>query len=277
MTGDKKDMGMMNETVDNGGGDDGIGKETAPFIEIKIAGQNKRAFFVSNGDELKITFDQAQQFRNPYEKYKARIEQELLAFCKHNGVQVQILRPSVICGRLYDYPLYSTIKFNVMYGWCRFFWNLQRRGHDEPIRILANDNSVLNIVPVDYAAKACVRSISTSIEQLNIVYSKSVHVKTLMAKMLHRIGFSSYEFVDEMPAVLNISERFYYRVVGNVFGSYINSPKTEYETTRLQEMMSDIPESNVLDSLENLIGFAMEQDFVDLTYHTKNLKLLTTF
>ena len=53
MTGDKKDMGMMNETVDNGGGDDGIGKETAPFIEVKIAGQNKRAFFVSNGDELK--------------------------------------------------------------------------------------------------------------------------------------------------------------------------------------------------------------------------------
>ena len=53
MTGEKKDMGMMNEAVDNGGRDDGIGKETAPFIEIKIAGQNKRAFFVSNGDELK--------------------------------------------------------------------------------------------------------------------------------------------------------------------------------------------------------------------------------
>ena len=36
--GNKKDMGVVNKTIDDGRGNDRIGKEAAPIIEIKIAG-----------------------------------------------------------------------------------------------------------------------------------------------------------------------------------------------------------------------------------------------
>ena len=42
----------MNKAIHDGRSDDGIRKEATPFIKIKIAGQNKGALFVSNGNEL---------------------------------------------------------------------------------------------------------------------------------------------------------------------------------------------------------------------------------
>ena len=42
------------------------------------------------------------------------------------GIEWQILRPGIVSGRLMDSPLYFTSKFDVFYGWAKFFYNLSR-------------------------------------------------------------------------------------------------------------------------------------------------------
>src|SRR5690606_1483088 len=97
------------------------------------------------------------QNRNTYERSKIKTEYELIQYCRQHGKAWQIIRPSSICGRMLDEPLYYTPAFNVFYLIGKFLLacslsNILRAG--EKIRIESNPAGSMNIVPVDYAAKS---------------------------------------------------------------------------------------------------------------------------
>lgn len=82
-----------------------------------------------------FTFYQDNSYRNHYEKCKNLTEKFIQSYCTEKNIKYQILRPSVVCGRLIDAPLYYISKFDVFYGWTKFFWNLQNQGSTESVRI----------------------------------------------------------------------------------------------------------------------------------------------
>ncbi|EFM12369.1 Male sterility domain protein [Paenibacillus curdlanolyticus YK9] len=200
-------------------------------------------------------------FRNPYEQSKLAIERMVEQECLKKEREYQILRPSAVCGRMIDPPLYYTSKIDVMYGWTKFFWNMKKQEASDHIRIHMAEHTVLNVVPVDFVAKSIVRLFSQNIPYVNLTYPKSLSNRGLYGQMLQSIGFSNYSFVDVLPDHLNKGERLYYRLIDKVYSPYLNNCTIEYDTNELNKRINshDIPEID----LHHLTEFAMEFDFDD--------------
>ena len=108
-------------------------------------------------------------YRSAYEENKAYIENHIFTIEETSNRKFQILRPSVVCGRLHSSDLYFTSKFDVFYGWAKFFWAYKDAVNREGIRIQINPEGTLNIVPVDYVAKAILHAaLNNDIRELNI-------------------------------------------------------------------------------------------------------------
>lgn len=206
-------------------------------------------------------------YRNPYEQSKAAIETMIQEYGAKKQMTIQIARPSVVVGRLLTAPLYYTSKFDVIYGWGRFFWMMKEKNTGDGIRIHINPNSGMNIVPVDYVAKACLRLSHTNRSQLNIVQAKSVHHAEYLSRILDAVGFANYAFVDKKPINLKGLEKIYYRSVGSIFSPYLTGPCYEYDTSVLNQIMADIPSIDIPASIEALIQFAVAHRFEEQRIH----------
>lgn len=69
-------------------------------------------------------------FRNPYEQSKYESERFVKETCKIKNINAQILRPSIICGRLIDKPLFEKPKFDVFYSWAIFLDKYSKKAKD---------------------------------------------------------------------------------------------------------------------------------------------------
>ena len=104
--------------------------------------------------------DVGQQFKNPYEESKCRVEQ-LVSTC-HQGDQIQasVYRPSIIIG---DSHSGRATHFHGVYAFIRGLWVITRRlrrGRPDsaivelPLRITGSEITTLNFVPIDYVTAA---------------------------------------------------------------------------------------------------------------------------
>lgn len=207
--------------------------------------------------------------RNPYERFKIKMEYELIQYCRQHGKSWQIIRPSSICGRMLDEPLYYTPTFNVFYLFGKFLWacsssNILRTG--EKIRIESNPAGSMNIVPVDYVAKIIVKSFENdSIDQLNAVSSRQVPLTYLLQCMGSYAGVKC-DLTDCLPSPETMStlEKQYYETIGPMFSSYLSTPVHHFDTGRLRTIMSDIVEADVEKGFKDLYEFAYENEFKSL-------------
>ncbi len=200
-------------------------------------------------------------FRNHYERFKADTETIIEELCESNGIFFQTLRPSIICGRLIDSPNYVICKFLVFYLFGAFFYRT-KIGHGEiKTRIMINPDSGLNIIPVDYAAKAIVRALDTDLKELNIVSSKYLPNTFTIPTLLNEIGWHNFELVHQMPQDLNTIEKLYYRTVGPQLTSYLTSENYPYNMSDLHILMQDIKEPDTYNEFKNLCAYAVEKEF----------------
>lgn len=208
----------------------------------------------------------AEDYRNHYEKFKVQTEQEVAQICKAYSLPLQIFRPSIICGRLVDYPHHVIPKFLVFYLFGAFFYRAKQSYGSQHVRILMNASSGLNIVPVDYAAKAIVRALNTDIKELNIVSRKNLPNTFTIPTMLKLIGWNNYEFLEQLPEDLNPVERLYYKTVGPQLNNYLTTPDNGegYNTTTLSSLMQDIGEPNVEAHFRELCNYAVKHQFNNL-------------
>lgn len=204
------------------------------------------------------------KFRNPYEMYKIKFERELRDQCIEKGIEYQILRPSIVCGRLMDHNLYFTSKFDVIYGLAKFFYRLNQKGINDKFRIFLNKEANLNVISVDYVAKVICEVFLSDIKELNIVHSKSVNCESLISKLIESVGYTNYEFVDDKPLDLTRREKSYYTTAGLVFEQYLGAPQNEYDTNVLIQNTKHLSQPLIEENINNIIDFAIEHDFVDI-------------
>jgi len=209
-------------------------------------------------------FRNDEDFRNYYEKYKVQTEQEVCEICDVYGLPTQIFRPSIICGRLVDYPYHVIPKFLVFYMFGAFFYRAKQTCANQRVRILMDATSGLNLIPVDYAAKAIVRALNTNIKELNVVSQKSVPNTVTIPEMLRLVGWNDYEFIEEMPTDQNQVEKLYYRTVGAQLNNYLTTPQSEdshFNTKVLSELMKDFGEPRVEAHFSDLCSYAVDRGF----------------
>jgi len=199
--------------------------------------------------------------RNHYEASKYASEKYVTEAGAAMGIPVQILRPSVLGGNIMDTPNYFISKYMVFYLFAKFF---HRNTSTDPVRITANTESGLNIIPTDYAAKVIVAVLDTAIEQLNIVHFKTTHITRGITKILETVAFDNFSITQN---VINTTsgfesklEQFYYDTIGVHLTPYLTSEPCEWDTTLLQQILP-IPAYNLEDYLGDTIKFAKTNGF----------------
>jgi len=203
-------------------------------------------------------------YRNHYEASKHATEKFLRGQESTTGVQIQILRPSVLGGNIFNNSKYFISKYMVYYLVGRFFYK-NPISEKSSIRLALNKQSGLNIVPVDYVAKVIAKVFTTSIQQLNIVQAQSTNVKNGMKRIVESVGYTNYSFVNTLDDTFvleakNKLEDIYYRTIGLHLNKYLTSTPYEFDT-KLLESIVPMPVYNVEDYLAETISYAKDNNF----------------
>jgi len=203
-------------------------------------------------------------FRNPYEKSKYDTEKYVVAFCAKKNISAQILRPSIICGRLIDAPLFETPKFDVFYAMPMFLGKYAYK-YSENFRIWIDQNSGLNIVPVDFVSKAILHAfLNPEIKELNIVNPQPVLHKESLASVLKIFNINEYTLVSEKPENLNDFEKLYYKTIGSVFENYLSVTDLQFKTDSILKFITKLElqkNLGVHDNFMNLINLSIQKKF----------------
>ena len=203
-------------------------------------------------------------FRNAYEKSKYESEHYVKETCELKNIQYQILRPSIICGRLLDKPFYETPKFDVFYSWAIFLDKYAGKKVDN-FRIWIDKNSGLNIVPVDFVSKAILYAfLNPEIKELNIVNPKQILHKDYVGDVLESFNINSYEYVEEMPENQNTFEQLYYKSIGGLFEKYVSIPDLQFKSDQILKLIEQLKLDITLgvhENFMNLINFSVEKKF----------------
>ena len=207
------------------------------------------------------------QHRNAYEAAKFYSENFIASECKKVGLPFQILRPSVIGGKMLGIEnRYFIQKYMVFYLLAKFFhFSALRKFEQENVRFIVNEDTVLNVIPVDYVAKIIATVFRRDdIEQLNIVHNKSYNMANGLQIILKEVGYTNFSLIQnplEFKYKNNI-EKLYYESIGKHLNPYFTSEANEYDTTLLSSIL-EIPRLDQ-EEFTNMIRHAKNQNFKDI-------------
>ena len=207
------------------------------------------------------------EHRNTYEYAKYHSENFIAKECKAIGLPFQILRPSVIGGKMLGTENNFFIpKYMVFYLLAKFFhFTAKRKGKQENIRFIVNNETSLNIIPVDYVAKVVANTFEKDdIEQLNIVNKKSFNMLKGLELIMNEVGYTNFTFIanDLNFEYKNSVEKMYYESIGKHLKPYFITDVNEYDTTLLNSIL-EIPKLDNED-FTNLIRYAIANNFQDI-------------
>ncbi len=203
----------------------------------------------------------ATRYRNSYERQKGVVENELRALAGRQDTRSQIVRPAVVCGRLHEDERFVTSKFDVFYGWAKFFWAYRQEVNRHGARIWINPAGTLNIVPVDYVAGALLAVTERpDIAELNIVSDAPPKHTTYFGEILAELGVSNVSFVDVPPRSKNRVEKHYYRSVAPAFNPYITTPDASFDATLVQNTYP-LRQVDVGSNMRGLVAYAVRRGF----------------
>lgn len=207
------------------------------------------------------------EHRNAYENAKFHSENFIAQECKKIDLPFQILRPSVIGGKMLgtENP-YFISKYMVFYLLAKFFhFTSQRKGAQENVRFIVNEDTVLNIIPVDYVAKVIVTTFQRDdIEQLNIVHNKSFNMADGLQLIMKEVGYTNFTLIQNSLdfAYKNTIEKLYYESIGKHLNPYFTTAANEYDTTLLNSIL-EIPKLDQ-EAFTNMIHHARLNNFKDI-------------
>lgn len=200
-------------------------------------------------------------YRNYYEASKHAAEKFLAKAGAALKIPIQILRPSVLGGNILGKPSFFISKYMVFYLFAKFFY---RNNSVDAVRIQANIDSELNIIPTDYAAKVIVKVFDTDVEQLNIVNSKGTNIFNGIVKILDTVNFKNFkltqELIDTASEFESSLEKLYYETIGVHLTPYLTSKPYEWDTTLLESILP-IPKYNLEDYLVSTVEYAKTNGF----------------
>ncbi|WP_281322126.1 SDR family oxidoreductase [Flavobacterium aestivum] len=207
------------------------------------------------------------EHRNAYEDAKFHSENFIAQECKKLGLPFQILRPSVIGGKMLgNENNYFIPKYMVFYLLAKFFhFTSQRKGEQENVRFIINEETGLNIIPVDYVAKVIVNTFERNdIEQLNIVNNKSFNIVKGLQLIMKEVGYTNFTLIQNTLdfKYKNTIEKLYYESIGKHLKPYFITNANEYDTTLLNTIL-EIPKLDH-EAFTNMIRYAILNNFKDI-------------
>jgi len=224
--------------------------ESAQFVYVSsayVCGNNSGLISPNS-----ISFDHG--FRNNYERSK--LEAEIFVrdfFANRNLNGFKIFRPSTISGRLIESPIGATCKFDVFYSWLTWFMRLKKKLQTKSgdclsnslslnLRIFANVQAGLNIVPVDYAVKTMYQVMKGNAmeESFHLVNEHEIPHRLYLRIMLEKGGIEGIEFVNRKPVNLKPHEQFYYKTVGQIFSPYFAGAPMHFDTRSADKYMNEL-------------------------------------
>ena len=205
--------------------------------------------------------------RNAYENAKFHSEEFVIQQCTQLQLPYQILRPSVIGGKMLGIEnRYFIPKYMVFYLMAKFFhFTAQRKVAQENVRFTISENTGLNIIPVDYVSKVIVATFQrTDITQLNIVHNESFNLVKGLQLIMKEVGYTNFSI---LPNALdfdykNTIEKLYYESIGKHLKPYLTSAANEYDTTLLNSIL-EIPKLDA-ESFTDMIRYARLHNFKDI-------------
>ena len=205
--------------------------------------------------------------RNAYENAKFDSENFVVEQCLSLGLPYQILRPSVIGGKMIGKESNFFIpKFMVFYLLAKFFhFTANRNSTQENVRFMVNDTTGLNIIPVDYVAKVILNTFQRDdIQQLNIVNHTSFNIVKGLQLIMKEVGYTNFSTVPDTLdfSYLNSIEKLYYESIGKHLKPYFITEANEYDTTLLNSIL-EIPKIDS-EALTNMIRYARINNFKDI-------------
>lgn len=238
-----------------------LADKAASFVYVSTAYSSGRRNGIIDNDYLSL---QQFDFRNHYEKYKSDTEFFVKDFCEKHNIKWQIMRPSIICGRLFEEPLYVIPRFMVFYLFARFLLLMRDRIQGQNIRLFVPHNSAINIVPVDYCAKVILETMGTEISQLNIVAPDNLSVRTLFETGFKAFEFEDYEFVEEPVVNPTQIEKMLLSTIGEHLGPYIDNSEYEFDIALLKSVLPVKGFPSIAENFISLLFFAVLQNFRQL-------------
>lgn len=207
------------------------------------------------------------EHRNTYEQAKFHSENFIAQQCEKIRLPYQILRPSVIGGKVLGKENnYFISKYMVFYLLAKFFHlSAKRKVKQESVRFIVNESTGLNIIPVDYVAKVIVHTFQREdIKQLNIVHSKSFNIIKGLQLIMQEVGYNNFELIQN-PLDFNYKtaiEKLYYESIGKHLRPYFTTDANEYDTTLLNSIL-EIPKLDA-EIFTNMIRYARLHNFKDI-------------
>jgi len=204
--------------------------------------------------------------RNAYERAKYQSEEFVIKEATALGLPYQILRPSVIGGKMMGKENnYYISKYMVFYLLAKFFHTSAKSNKEKQnIRFIVNDETGLNIIPVDYVAKIIVNTFEKDyIQQLNIVNNESFNIPKGLKIIMNEVDYTNFSFIPNTAdfEYSNTIEKLYYESIGKHLKPYFIASANEYDTTELNAIIR-IPKLDN-EALTNMIRYARLNNFKD--------------
>lgn len=202
-------------------------------------------------------------YRNYYEASKHASEQFLAERCREDAIELQILRPSVLGGNIYDSSPYFISKYMVFYLFAKFFAHMAKEG-PRSIRIAAGAESNLNIIPADYAAKVICKVMDQPIDQLNIAHAQGTPIEGGISHILKAVGFQGYRLTQDLISATSgfesALEKLYYETIGIHLTPYLTAAPSEWDTGLLESILP-LPQYNIQEYLQSSVRYALANNF----------------
>lgn len=235
------------------------------FIYISTAFSSGARKGLIDNDFHNLNFEL--EHRNAYENAKFHSEEFVIQNCTRLNLPYQILRPSVIGGKMLGTEnRYFIPKYMVFYLMAKFFhFTAQRKNDQENVRFAISEESGLNIIPVDYVAKVIVATFKREdIKQLNIVHNESFNLIKGLQLIMKEVGYSNFSVIQNTLDFdyKNTIEKLYYESIGKHLKPYLSSDANEYDTTLLNSIL-EIPKLDA-ESFTHMIRYARLHNFKDI-------------
>jgi nucleoside-diphosphate-sugar epimerase len=233
------------------------------YISTAFSSGVRKGLIANDFHNLEFKLDH----RNAYENAKFHSEEFVIQQCTQLQLPYQILRPSVIGGKMLGLEnRYFIPKYMVFYLMAKFFhFTAQRKVAQENVRFTISENTGLNIIPVDYVSKVIVATFQrTDITQLNIVHNESFNLVKGLQLIMKEVGYTNFSI---LPNALdfdykNTIEKLYYESIGKHLKPYLTSAANEYDTTLLNSIL-EIPKLDA-ESFTDMIRYARLHNFKDI-------------
>ena len=218
------------------------------------------------GRVLEDDRDVGQAFHNPYERTKLEAEFELVHAAALHGVDLRVLRPSIVVGAAPETS--GGVPSNILFSTVRLLAHVASLGArvNRVLRVPGAPHAPFNIVPLEYVADAAVTLAEhpdAAHGTFHLVMSEPLTQATILAMVSDAIGLTGARVVDARCLVSDATplERRLGRVLGPYRDYLAQDVRFDDRRARAVLAVAGVPAATLdMEAVERLVGLAVGRE-----------------